>query len=174
MSAGRRPASKASGWRPVPRRRAGRWGVCLAEGKVGVQCGGFCCVRRLWFILGRDGLRAVPFFSLYKGQLIYGTGRSPSLPGKQMVSNDYWSFHCGIWMAFRFLGAVLDDGNFVWPGEGRCPTWRVLLVSAAARDCSPPRSGTVYGALVPESGGRPVPISQHFPARIFRRRALPP
>jgi hypothetical protein len=40
-----------------------------------------------------------------------------------MVRNDYWSFDQDL-EGVRSLGAVLDDEDFVCPGEGRCPTVR--------------------------------------------------
>jgi len=49
-----------------------------------------------------------------------------AIPPKQMVRNDYWSFDQDL-EGVRSLGAVLDDGSFVRPGDDRCPTLRVAL-----------------------------------------------
>jgi len=70
-----------------------------------------------------------------RGQLIYGTGRSPSLSGVNKWSeNDYWSFDQDL-EGVRSVRAALDDGDFVCPGEGRCPTLRVALSCVEFRGC---------------------------------------
>ena len=81
--------------------------------------------------------------------------RSPSLPGKQMVREDHWSFDHGTWRASGPSAPRWTIGVLFWSGKGRCPTLRVPLGSAAARDCSPPGQG---GPMEPRSrpGGRPV------------------
>jgi hypothetical protein len=83
---------------------------------------------------GRDGLRAVPFFPCYKGQLIYGT-TEPVPPG--VSREDHWSFYQDL-EGVRSLGAVLVDASSVFAATRHGTNVGPLLVSAAARDRSPP------------------------------------
>ena len=51
-------------------------------------------------------------------------GRDGARPsrGKQMVSNDYWSFDQDM-EGVRSLGAVLDDASFVLAQQDMRPMW---------------------------------------------------
>ena len=55
------------------------------------------------------------------------------------VREDHWSFDRDL-EGVRSLGAVLADGSFVWSGEGRGSTLRVLL---GFRGCEGPQPSKI-------------------------------
>jgi len=98
---------------------------------------------------GRDGLRAVPFFSLLLGQLNLWDGTKPVPPA--VSREDHWSFDQDL-EGVRSLGAVLVDASFVLVATRACAQWWAFIGSAAARDRSPPRSETAIEALITNPG----------------------
>src|SRR5262249_4784797 len=107
---------------------------------------------------GRDGLRAVPFFSLLLGQLNLWDGTEPVPPA--VSREDHWSFDQDL-EGVRSLGAVLIDASFVLVATRACAQWWAFIGSAAARDPGPPdRSQSVVGSD-PFQGGMPS-VPSHF------------